>query len=264
MEKQAVPAGERIQVVLYWQTDAAPLKNNLQPFVHFDRLDTLTTTAGSTNYTPGDTTTETVLPTFHWDNGRYVRDEHEVIIPPDTPPLAYAVRVGLIDPDRDDRLVPLADSAEDTALLTTINVLPTQEPPQLAEKVQASFQTGSVTIQLIGFELDSVSPTQLDFKLAWQSNQPPAADYTVFAQLLDRENNLAASFDRPPLHGAYPTSTWWPGQTIIDPRSIPLQGASPGEYRLIVGLYDPATGQRLLTPSGADFVELTPVTIGDK
>jgi len=32
--------------------------------------------------------------------------------------------------------------------------------------------------------------------------------------------------------------------------------APAGEYRLAVGLYDPATGQRLLTPDGADQVLL--------
>ncbi|MCK6625601.1 MAG: glycosyltransferase family 39 protein [Anaerolineae bacterium] len=264
LDKQAVRAGERVEVVLYWQTDAAPLKNNLQPFVHLDRLDSLTTVAGATNYTPGDPTTETVMPTFHWDNTRYVRDEHEVIVPPDTLPIAYAVRVGLIDPDRDGRLVRLAGQQEDTALLTTINVLPAQEPPPLAETVQASFQVGDAPINLIGFELASVTRAQLDFKLAWQTNQTPSTDYTVFAQLLDLENKLVASFDRPPLDGDYPTSTWWPGQIIIDPRTIPLRGTPPGEYRLIVGLYDPATQQRLLTTSGADFVELTRVTIGDR
>jgi hypothetical protein len=264
LDKRAVRAGERVEVVLYWQTDAAPLKNNLQPFVHLDRLDTLTTVAGATNYTPGDPTTETVLPTFHWDNTRYVRDEHEVTLPPDTLPIAYAVRAGLIDPDRDGRLVRLAGQQEDTALLTIINVLPAQEPPPLAEKMQASFQAGSARINLIGFELTSVARPQLDFKLAWQTDPPPGTDYTVFAQLLDLENKLVASFDRPPLDGAYPTSTWWPGQTIIDPRYIPLRGTPPGEYRLIVGLYDPATQQRLLTGSGADFIELTRVAIGDR
>jgi hypothetical protein len=36
---------------------------------------------------------------------------------------------------------------------------------------------------------------------------------------------------------------------------------APGKYRLIAGLYNPATQQRLLTDSGADFVELTTVVL---
>ena len=87
------------QVILYWQTDSGPYRVNLQPFVHLDRLDDFSTVADSTNYTPGDVTTEQNVPTFHWDNARYVRDEHDLQLLPDTPPLAYALRVGLIDSD---------------------------------------------------------------------------------------------------------------------------------------------------------------------
>ncbi|GIK36695.1 MAG: hypothetical protein BroJett011_05280 [Chloroflexota bacterium] len=264
MDKRVVSGGERVQIVLYWQTDAAPLEVNLQPFVHLDRLDTWTTVAGATNYTPGDATTESVLPTFHWDNARYVRDEYDLTVPPDTPPLAYALRVGLIDPDQGGRLLPLANGSGDTAQLTVINVTaPAGGTSPLAESLEASFQAGSAAIHLTGFELDPPAQDRLDFRLAWRTDQAPPADYTVFAQLLDLENNLAASYDRPPLDGAYPTSTWLSGQTIIDPRYIPLQNVPPGEYRLIVGLYNPASQQRLLTVSGADFVELTRVTVGD-
>jgi hypothetical protein len=263
LDSPVIPAGGRAQVVLYWQTNAAPLKTNLQPFVHLDRLDNLTTVADATNYTPGDATTESVLPTFHWDNARYVRDEHDLMLPPGTPPLAYAVRVGLLDPDQAGQLIPLAGNSGDTAQLTIINVTSAgQSPPQLAEPIRASFQAGQAVIQLTGFELDSLTPAQLDFRLAWQATQTPPTDYIVFAQLLDGEHNLAANFDRPPLNGAYPTSTWLPNQVIIDPRFIPLPGVPLGEYRLIVGLYDQTTQQRLLTATGADFVELTKVQVG--
>jgi hypothetical protein len=68
--------------------------------------------------------------------------------------------------------------------------------------------------------------------------------------------------DRPPLDGAYPTSTWLPGQTIIDRRSIPLAGVPPGDYRLIVGLYNPATQQRLATTAGLDFALLATINSG--
>lgn len=261
LSRPVVPPGGYLQVTLYWQTNAAPIKANLQPFVHLDRLDDLTTVAGATNYTPGDVTTESNLPTFHWDNARYIRDEHDLWLPPNTPPLAYAVRVGLIDPDR-GRLLPLADGSGDTARVAIINVSPANRPPGLAHHLEVSFGNNDDTIRLSGFELGAVSAGQLDFKLAWQTGQPLQTDYTIFAHLLDQNHNLVASFDNPPLGGAYPTSTWLPGQLIIDPRHIPLNQVQPGQYQLIVGLYDPGTQQRLTTPDGADFVELSPVIIG--
>ena len=264
LSSSVVPAGGYLQVVLYWQTGAAPHRTNLQPFVHLDRLDDFTTIAGATNYTPGDVTTESNLPTFHWDNHRYVRDEHDLYLSGDTPPQAYAVRVGLIDPDDGYRLIPLADGRGDTAPLTTINVAPRRQPTRPARRLDVSFTNGVDTIELTGFEITALEPARLEFKLAWQAEQRPTADYTVFAQLLDLNQNRVAGFDSPHLGGAYPTSTWLPGQTIVDPRHIPLDLASPGDYRLIIGLYDPATGQRLVTSTGADFVELTTVVINGR
>jgi len=261
VSRRVVPAGDYLQVVLYWQTAAAPHRVNLQPFVHLDRLDTLTTMAGTTNYTPGDITTETVLPTFHWDNSRYVRDEHDLIIPPDAPPTAYALRVGLIDPDQAHRLVPLARASGDTAQIDTINVSPAGPPPQLAQPLDVPFTNNSDTIRLTGFERVGQTPDRLDFKLTWQSEQTPGQNYTIFTQLLDSSGKLITSFDRPPLDGAYPTATWLPHQTILDPRYIPLADVPSGQYRLIVGLYQATSQQRLRTPGGTNFVELAEIDI---
>jgi len=262
LDKTVIPAGGRLQVVLYWETQAAPLRVNLQPFVHLDRLHDGATAADATNYTPGDVTTESVLPTFHWDNARYVRDEHDLMLPPDTPPMAYALRVGLIDPNL-KRLLPLADGNGDTARLTVVNVSPGETLPPLIQSLNLTFSNNQDAIRLTGFQLDSLTPTQLNFTLSWQSDRKPLQDYIVFAQLLDASQNLVTGFDRPPLDGAYPTSTWLPGQTIVDPRSIPIAGVAPGQYRLIIGLYDPLTQARLKTALGADFVELTLVQIAN-
>jgi hypothetical protein len=228
--------------------------------VHLDRLGDWITVADSTNYTPGDVTTESVLPTFHWDTSRYVRDEHDLLVPEDTPPQAYALRVGFFDPDS-GQLLPLAGGG-DTAQLAFVNVSPTGSAPKLQTPLAASFSGDGDEIFLTGFQLDSLTSEQLDFTLAWRSDRQPQKDYTIFAQLLDSNQNLVAGFDRPPLDGTYPTSTWLPEQTIVDPHSIPLANIASGEYRLIVGLYHPATQQRLVSESGNDFVELTTVTLG--
>jgi hypothetical protein len=261
LNKTVVSPGGHLQVVLYWETDAAPIKANLQPFVHLDRLNNWTTIADATNYTPGDVTAEIEMPTFHWDNARYVRDEHDLMLAPTTPPLAYAMRVGLIDPDQ-NRLLPLADGSGDTAQLTIINVSPSpRQQVHLTHQLDIALSNNDDELHLIGFEPGQLTPERFDFTLAWQSGQTPQRDYTVFAQLLDVDQNLIASFDRPPLDGAYPTSTWLSGQTIIDPRYLPLGDVAPGKYRLIVGLYDPVTQARLIVDNGSDFVELTEITV---
>ncbi len=258
-----VSAGDYLQIVLYWQADQTPIKANLQPFVHLDRLNDFITVAETTNYTPGDVTTESVLPTFHWDNSRYVRDKQMLRLPANLLPIAYAVRIGLIDPDQ-QRLVALADGNGDTAQLTIINVTANSIFPQkvrLAHPMTVSFQHDEDVIKLTSFEIDPLTPTRLDFSLVWQCDQTPHANYTIFAQLLDSNHRLVASFDAPPLDGAYPTSTWLADQSILDPRHIPLTNLPAGDYQLIIGLYQPNIGERLLTNIGQDFVELTTVSV---
>jgi hypothetical protein len=261
LNRETVNPGDYLQVVLYWQTDSAPYRVNLQPFVHLDKLDTFETLAGSTNYTPGDVTTETNMPTFHWDNSRYVRDEHDITIPDDAAALPYAVRVGLVDPDDDGRRVSLTGDAGDTLWLETINVQPRQAPPALAQTMQATFVQGDDSLQLVGYELTGQDTEQLAFTLAWQRGSQLTHDYVVFTQLLDSNDRLVAGFDQPPLGGAYPTSTWPAGQPILERRTIPLNDVPAGEYRLIAGLYRPDSGQRMLTTDGHDFVEVTTITV---
>lgn len=89
-----------------------------------------------------------------------------------------------------------------------------------------------------------------------------AANYTVFVQLLNNAGQVVAQIDLPPLAGAAPTTTWLPGEILTDPYSLSLPpDLSPGRYRLITGLYDPASGARLPVSSGGDFVELGQVTV---
>jgi hypothetical protein len=125
----------------------------------------LTTVASATNYTPGDVTTETNMPTFHWDNSRYIRDEHDLVIPAATPPQAYALRVGLLDPAQGGALIPLADGTGDTAWADhhqhrpgdrTGTAWPTRWPPRLQ-------QTIADTIALSGYEVTGQTPDELRF-----------------------------------------------------------------------------------------------------
>jgi 4-amino-4-deoxy-L-arabinose transferase-like glycosyltransferase len=90
--------------------------------------------------------------------------------------------------------------------------------------------------------------------LEWLCAAPVGRDYTVFVHELDAAGVLVAQQDSPPAGGRYPTSLWDPGERIEDRYALSV----PAGARLEVGLYDPATGQRLRLASGADHLELTP------
>jgi hypothetical protein len=81
----------------------------------------------------------------------------------------------------------------------------------------------------------------------------------VFLQALDEANHLAGQRDAEP---GVSTLDWKPGQPVIDQHGLLIEpGTPPGEYRIIAGLYDSATGQRLLSSDGGDFVELETLTV---
>jgi 4-amino-4-deoxy-L-arabinose transferase-like glycosyltransferase len=122
-------------------------------------------------------------------------------------------------------------------------------------------------IRLTGYALSTSEITPgdiLTLSLSWQADAPLAENYIVFAQLLDPANHLVGQRDAPP---RLATSAWPIGQTIADGHGIFVEpGTPPGPHRLIVGLYDSATGQRLpVTASkeepARDFIELSQVEI---
>jgi len=105
-------------------------------------------------------------------------------------------------------------------------------------------------VQLIGYELDETkfrANGELAIILYWQSQHPTKANYTIFTQLLGPDFQLHGQMDRQPLSGQWPTSQWQIGQKFVDKFVIPVDSlAPPGDYQLLVGMYDLQTGQRAL------------------
>ncbi|MFO7635249.1 MAG: hypothetical protein R6W76_22075 [Caldilinea sp.] len=100
--------------------------------------------------------------------------------------------------------------------------------------------------------------------LLWQSLQAVETDYQVFVHLLDAEGNKLLQRDGQPVLWMRPTSTWQPGEEIVDRYGLLLPPTmAAGRYTLAVGLYDPVTGQRLAVSAGpASYaIELGPVQV---
>jgi len=98
-------------------------------------------------------------------------------------------------------------------------------------------------------------------ELRWQARAPIATRAKVTVQLLDPRNQVIAQHDAEPAGGSRPTDGWQVGETVRDNHGLPIPfGAPPGRYRLIVALYDPATGARLPTSTG-DALELGEIVV---
>jgi mannosyltransferase len=129
-------------------------------------------------------------------------------------------------------------------------------PPAWQAAMASQPVTFAEGIRLLGFRLAGEEPgthgpmlspgDALRLSLYWQADGPSDIPYTVFTHLFGPDGQLYGQWDNPPVRGTYPTTDWSPGESVVDQYEIPVSpDAPPGEYRLLVGLYDPLTGARL-------------------
>jgi hypothetical protein len=131
-------------------------------------------------------------------------------------------------------------------------------------------------VRLMGYDLPekALAPGEtLVVTLYWQAREPVESRYKVFTHLLGEVYNAkAGSFlwgqqDNEPVNGTRPTVTWRAGEVILDRYAIPVEpDAPPGTYHIEIGLYSPATLERVpvLDDRGqptADHLVLTQVEI---
>ncbi len=102
------------------------------------------------------------------------------------------------------------------------------------------------TLRLLGITV-AHTPEQLTITPAWDVRDHLAGDYNVFLHLIDAQGQRVAQVDVAPGGADWPaTSAWQPGQQIGVPLPLPLPAdLAAGEYRLILGLYNSVTGERV-------------------
>ncbi len=137
----------------------------------------------------------------------------------------------------------------------------TQQPTD-TWPTQASGALFGEQIRLQSYALSAQEITSgdvLQLQLKWQAERQPDANYTVFVQLLDPRDQVVAQRDAPP--GDSPTSQWPPGVEIVDNHGVLVpHGTAPGDYRLILGMYNPETGERLRTGE-QDYIDLGTIRV---
>jgi hypothetical protein len=94
--------------------------------------------------------------------------------------------------------------------------------------------------------------------LYWRAEESVEQSYTVFVHLVGADNQIYAQVDTPPQGGRHPTAHWLPGEVIDDAYRLEYPADAPaGIYRLLVGLYDPATLERLpVIDTGGDAIQI--------
>jgi hypothetical protein len=112
---------------------------------------------------------------------------------------------------------------------------------------RASFGDALALVGYAAPEGGLVAGDEVSFRLYWRAARTAPGRYTVFTHLLDADGKRVAQLDHEPRAGRSPTLDWVAGEVVADPYRLrlPAEGAGRPPYRLLVGLYDTASGQRL-------------------
>ena len=258
LEPQVVRPGDRsahVDFVVYWEA-IAPDGRDYIGFANL--LGRGRQPVGKINRYPACG----MVPTSLWEPGQVWHDPYRVPVAEGaSAPSRLQVEVGLYDPEVSETL--------GTAHVGEAKLAPPEAAPPVAHPLAVDLADG---ITLRGYDLETGSPNRvglppevrvasgevITLTLYWEVREAPSADYQVFVHLLGARPEPVAQGDGPPLAGDYPTTMWAPGEVIADPHPVALPAdLPPGQYRLLVGMYDLATLARLARLDGArDSIEI--------
>ena len=256
MDEGPLVPGELRRVSLFWQATVTP-SADYTAFVQLidksGRLKALWEAAPGAGY-----------PTGQWQPGTLIRTQAYFRPGADLPDGRYTVIAGLFRPGDGSRLATQRGADHLTLAGVAVRGRPhDMNAPSPSHPAEA--ELGGLA-RLAGFDLPDNEPlpagATFPLTLYWQALSTPERTYTVFVHLVDADGAPVGFGDGEPGGGRYPTTGWLPGEYLADTHTITIAPATaPGSYRVAVGLYDPATGQRLTTPEGADQILLEPQVV---
>ncbi len=107
----------------------------------------------------------------------------------------------------------------------------------------ARFQSGAIEYHGAFLSVDQQAHI-LTVDVGWNTRTGAQGDYKIFVHVVDADGNNVAQADVRPGGGALPPGNWLPGG-FRDKINIDLSQVAPGSYRVMMGLYDSVTGERL-------------------
>ncbi|MFI5266250.1 MAG: glycosyltransferase family 39 protein [Chloroflexota bacterium] len=193
--------------------------------------------------------------------GEYFTDTYTIPISlAARPPLIAQVKVGLYD----DRLakLPALDVSGSELAEPIVGEVAIQGPPRPSPSLLVTF--GNQLGLLSGSaDADAIATGgTLNVKLRWRAEERMAEPYTVFVHLADDAGRPVAQHDSQPREGAFPTTSWAPGEIVDDAVQLAVPpNTPPGHYQLLVGAYEQPSLRRLPASTGGDSFRLASVTV---
>ena len=243
LDRSALGPGQSLFVVLRWQATRSPLPD-LRPRLALMQagreLEWVETAPAQGRY-----------PTNLWQAGETVL-EHRRLAMPSTAGKGLAQVVLTVGNQR--LVLGQVELGAEVHIFT---------PPPIAYPLDVRFGQdfpGRAVARLIGYDLPSqafVAGEPITITLYWQALEgASAADYAIFTHVLADDGHLVGQHDGPPAGGARSTLGWVPAEIITDRHVMTFREPYVGPARIEVGLYDPATMERVPVEGGETFLLL--------
>ncbi|MBI3959154.1 MAG: glycosyltransferase family 39 protein [Chloroflexi bacterium] len=252
---EALRPGDTATIRLAWLS-RSPVSTDYSIFLHL--VDEAGLTIAQLDTMPGGG----LRPTSGWPVGGVLWEEYAVAIPATVyTPNQARWQVGLYDQRTGQRLPLLHPNGESYSFgaarvkTTGGSILPNPLDVYFADN-----------ISLVGYAFDRrvLRPgDEMTATLYWQARGPIAAEYTIFAHILDSDLQMHGGQD---VYPSLMTSDWQPGVVKSVHRFLLSPDAPPGLYQFEIGLYTQPDFRRLRLldaagAEGADRFLLGPVRV---
>jgi hypothetical protein len=241
LSAEKVGPGERLVVALYWRA-TRPI--NADYAVSLDAK----SVAGNEGGGWLDHLASKAYPTSQWRWGEVLVDMHQLQMPPTARSGFYVLSMRLVD-------AKTHDNVSNRLILGKLEFV---ERVRNFETPTAQHLVGTNVggaVQLIGYDLPQSSVTagkSFPLTLYWRALDEMDTSYTVFVHVVGPDGVIRGQWDSVPGGGALPTTGWVKDEVVTDEYLVPMdEDAPPWRYTIIVGMYDPITGNRL-SVSGAE------------
>ena len=182
-------------------------------------------------------------PTDEWLPGEVLRYSHALTVPPEATSGTYELTLNFYGRESDEPLV------REDLLLTRLEIEHRERLYTVPDIQHPLKVVVGDSIELLGYDLGETTvkaAEALHLTLYWRALRRPERSYVVFTHLLDGSEAIHGQRDSVPMASQRPTDGWVAGEVIVDPYEMPVDAdAPPGPHRVEVGMYDPASGQRL-------------------
>jgi hypothetical protein len=251
LDKGAVKRGDPLSVTLYWQP-LAEMEQDYNVFIHVLGRDEQVIAQEDTYPGMGS------YPTSLWQVGGVIKDTYGMyVLPESKAPSRFRVEVGVYDRSTGEVLRAFDEQGH---LLRGVTVaqgkVTTRQEPRYSGYTLLAFDLAQPfdsaqdkQVSLTGYKVDKTevkAGETIEVALYWRAQKKMTEDYTVFVHVVDEEGTIWGQHDSQPVNGYYPTSFWDQDELVKDKHALVVrEDTSPGEYRIEVGMYRLADGQRL-------------------